>query len=130
MSSAPIAGAPSNLNMPLSLGGREFQRNPWWTAIVGVNPSGQPVILALNADGSIPTSGDSVTSNFESLGASGSFTIPAGAKGWTVSFLSGTGTIGGVAVSVGFSDSSPAVAVAAIVVTTGAASSAYIRYGS
>jgi len=80
----------------------------------------------------IPVSvgGGSVTSHFQSLGASSSFNIPAGCKGWTVSFLSGTGTIGGVAVSVGFSDSDTASPSAAITVTTGSDSSAYIRYNT
>ena len=59
MSSAPIAGAPSNVNMPLSLGGREFQRNPWWTAIVGETPSGQPAIIQIAADGSLIVGTDS-----------------------------------------------------------------------
>lgn len=52
------AGVSSNLNMPLELGNREFQRSPWWVPIVGINPSGQPQIVQVEADGSIAQSPD------------------------------------------------------------------------
>lgn len=68
------------------------------------------------------------TSTFNSLGASGSVNIPTAAKAWTVSFLTGTGTIGGKAVPAGFSDSSAFPPAVTIAVTTDSASSAYVRW--
>lgn len=71
-----------------------------------------------------------VTSNFHAMTASQSFDIPAGAKGWSVSILTGTGTVGGAAVSLGFSDSDPRTTATAITISTGVTSTAYVRYGS
>ena len=71
-----------------------------------------------------------VTPNIVSVGASASGSIPSGAKGWTITFLSGTGTLGGRAVSAGFSDSDTNTTAAAIAYTTNANSSAYVRYNS
>ncbi len=76
------------------------------------------------------TTPDPVTPNFFLLGASGSHSIPSGAKGWTVAILSGTGTIGGKAVPAGFSDGSEQTLAAAIVVTTDGSSSAYLRWNT
>lgn len=64
---------------------------------------------------------------FTLLGASATLTIPPQSKSWTVSFITGTGTLGGVAVPAGFSDSDAGSAIA-IIVTTDSASSAYVRY--
>lgn len=74
--------------------------------------------------------GTPVTPTFVSLGASASQDIPIGAKGWTVTFLTGTGTVGGSAVPAGFSDSDGNTLAAAITVTTDAASTAYIRWNT
>lgn len=71
-----------------------------------------------------------VTSNFHPMIASQSFDIPAGSKGWSVSILAGTGTVGGAAVPLGFSDGDTNTTAAAITVTTGITSTAYVRYGS
>lgn len=71
-----------------------------------------------------------VTPHFVLLGASGSQVIPSAAKGWTATILSGTGTIGTLAVSVGFSDSDVNILAASITVTTDAASSAYVRWNT
>lgn len=69
-----------------------------------------------------------VTPQFHSMGASQSFTIPAGANGWAFTLLTGTGTFGGVAVAATFNESDPNTLAAGIPVTTGATSSAYVRY--
>lgn len=71
-----------------------------------------------------------VTPSFHSLGASTSFSIPIGARGWTVTFLTGTGTIGGKAVPAGFSESDPNTLAAAIAIATDSGSSAYVRYNT
>ena len=71
---------------------------------------------------------DNVTPNFISLGASTSGTIPINAKGWTVTILTGSATIGGQNVLAGFSDEDKNSPLAAIIISTGSSSSAYIRY--
>lgn len=68
------------------------------------------------------------TPHFTALSAGGSTTIPAGAFAWTVTFLTGTGTIGGLAVPAGFSDSDAAQLLAAITITTDTPGTAYVRY--
>lgn len=72
----------------------------------------------------------SVTPNIQLIPASTTVSIPIGAKGWTVTFLTGTGTVDGAAVLAGFSDSDNKVLLAAISVHTDAASSAYLRYNT
>lgn len=69
-----------------------------------------------------------VSPRFHAMGASATYSIPIGAKGWTVSYFTGTGTVGGVAVPAGFSDSDSGTLASAIVVTTDSGSSAYVRY--
>lgn len=78
--------------------------------------------------GTFTSTPPSVTPTFVALGASGSQVIPIGAKGWTVTILTGTGTVGGLTVPTGFYDSDTGVLVVALTITTNAASSAYIRY--
>lgn len=69
-----------------------------------------------------------VTPHPHAMGASASYTIPAGAKGWTISYFTGTGTVGGAAVPAGFSDSDSQTLTANLIVTTDSGSSAYVRY--
>lgn len=69
-----------------------------------------------------------ITPHFHAMGASVSFTIPMGSKGWTISYFTGTGTVGGVAVPAGFSDSDSGTLATDLAVTTDATSSAYVRY--
>lgn len=114
-------GSPSTAEMQfLSAGDRQL-----WMILQAIL-NGSVTIGGVVISGS--TSG--VANNFHGIGASDTFTIPAGAKGWTVAFLSGTGTIGGLAVGVGFSDADTGVNPSDIVITTDAASSAYVRYKS
>lgn len=89
-------------------------------------------MLALGGDSLAGTAGGGAptTSNFHAMTASQSFDIPAGAKGWSVSLLTGTGTVGGVAVIASFNDGDPRTTAAAITITTGLTSTAYVRYGS
>lgn len=68
------------------------------------------------------------TPHFTALAAGSSASIPAGAFAWTVTFLTGTGTIGGLAVPAGFSDSDAAQLAAAIAITTDTPGTAYVRY--
>ena len=82
----------------------------------------------LYSNGSVLNPIQPVTPSFNVIGSSSSITIPIGAKGWTVSFMTGTGTIGGISVSGGFSDSDTNTLLSAIVITTGINSSAYVRY--
>jgi hypothetical protein len=70
------------------------------------------------------------TSTFTLLSASSSVNIPTSAKAWSVSMLTGTGTIGGVAVPAGFNDSSLSPPAVAIAVATNSASTAYVRWES
>lgn len=70
------------------------------------------------------------TNNFVAVPALTTATIPAGAKGWTITFLTGTGTWGGAAVAAGFSDSDPGTTANALNYATAAASTAVVRYGS
>lgn len=65
-----------------------------------------------------------------SLGASATQVIPIGAKGWTITVITGTATINGASVPAGFSDSDDGPLAAAITVITAAASSAYVRWNT
>lgn len=67
------------------------------------------------------------TPNFVSVGASASSNIPATAKSWSFVLLTGTGTLGGVAVPLGIPVSGGALA-ALLAYTTAGASSAYVFY--
>lgn len=78
--------------------------------------------------GTVISMDDQTTPNFVALPASSSQVIPAGAKGWTVSILTGTGTIGGLTVPAGFSDSDTDTTLVPITVTTNANSTAYVRW--
>lgn len=73
-----------------------------------------------------------VTETVISAGNGSTNTIPIGAKAWTVSFLSGTGTFGTLlassTVSAGFSDSGSNTTATALIVTTNTPGSVYIRY--
>ena len=68
------------------------------------------------------------TVNFVAVGASASGQIPAGSTEWTIVFLTGTGTLGGVPVTAGVSDCSYERLGQPIAYTTDASSSAYVRY--
>jgi hypothetical protein len=85
-------------------------------------------LKVLVTGGSVTTVPATVTPTIIAVGASTTGTIPSGAKGWTITFLSGTGTFGGVAVTVGFSDSDPHILASNLVYVTGSASSAYVRF--
>lgn len=100
--------------------------------MIGTDLNGRAVLIGASTGGAlnVTESGGVGTYTFASLGASGSTTIPISAKSWTVSFLTGTGTIGGQTVSAGFSDSDDKQPTVAITITTAAASSAYIRYST
>ncbi len=93
---------------------------------------GQAGILQISAQGANPlvVVGQTVTPHVVLLGASDSQVIPIGAKGWTVSFLTGTGTVGGAAVPAGFSDSDPNPLAATLTIATDSASSAYVRWNT
>ena len=89
--------------------------------------------LSVDAGGALITSssaGVAVTPTIAAVGASGSGSIPLGAKGWTFTVLTGTATFGGVTVSAGFSDSDNNTLAATIAYTTASGSSAYVRYNS
>ena len=112
---------------------RAAQVFAWPVVLCGIAPGGNPAPLNADASGNIITTagaGQSVTPNIAAVGASGSGSIPIGAKGWTFTVLSGTATLGGVPVAAGFSDSDPNTLVAEINYTTGASSSAYVRYNT
>lgn len=69
-----------------------------------------------------------VTPSFMALGASGSQVIPAGAKGYSIQILTGSGTIGGAAVTSVFSLVSHSTLAASLTVTTNATSSAFVAW--
>jgi hypothetical protein len=71
-----------------------------------------------------------VIPHFHYMDQSESFTIPSGSKGWTSTILTGTGSIGGVTVSAGFSDSDAGTTAADITIQTFEGSTAYVRYNS
>lgn len=79
----------------------------------------------------IVVSPQSVTPHNTLLGASASQVIPIGAKGWSVSIITGTATVGSASLlPAGFSDSDPNTLLATIIVTTDSASSAYVRWNT
>lgn len=122
---APSDLDPLELSFPLpSTEARRFDLNPKLFMLL--------ILRALSSLYTAATSGGStpVTPHFVLLGASASQTIPSGARGWTVTFLTGTGTIGTRAVPAGFSDSSEQTLAASIAVTTDAASSGYVRWNT
>jgi len=110
----------------------------WVPIMAAIDPNGNPRALSCDINGNIQTTESttaaSVTSNFVNVGSGASGTIPVGAKGWTFSLTSGTGTFGNAGtpypIQAGFSDSDPGVVAVAINYTTGANSEAYLRYGS
>jgi hypothetical protein len=102
----------------------------WPVIICGIGPSGQPVPVNVDANGNIAPDAGGVTPNFPGVGAGANGSIPTGAKGWTFTMLSGTGTFGGRNVSAGFSDSDGDILLAAISYTTNTASDAYVRYNT
>ena len=96
-------------------------------AVLPLTPYNPPAI----EDQVIPyvtTTQKASTPTFVAVGASGSGSIPVGARGWSFKILTGTGTFGGVTVPTSFSDSNEAGLLTAIPYTTAAASSAYVRY--
>lgn len=80
---------------------------------------------------SVITVQPTVTSVSVAVPQSTSGSIPAGAKGWTFTVLTGTATFNGVAgLPASFSDSDPNVTGAAISYATAGTSTAYVRYGT
>ena len=104
------------------------------TGTLSVGTSGTTQVTGsngiLSVNGNVINPIQQVTVSFNSLGASSSITIPIRAKGWSVSFIAGSGTIGGISVPAGFSDSDQNTLLSTITVTTNAASSAYVRYNN
>lgn len=95
-----------------------------YLALTGGTP-GTPVVPTF------PTGSSSVTGHTVLMGASASQSIPIGAKGWSVSVLTGTITLDGAAgLPVGFNDSDIQTLAVAKTVTTAAASSAYVRWST
>lgn len=86
------------------------------------------VELLLNGLGAGSTSsGTTLVPNL--LGASATATVPAGAKGYLITIMTGTATVAGVAaIPVGITFSSSRVVATAIVVTTASASSAVVAW--
>lgn len=126
--------APLKVNFLYDAKGNQVQINTLSGLPLGTSTNAADGELAVKvilvADNSANSTTDQVTPTFHSMGASATFSIPAGSKGWTVVFLNGTGTIGGQAVSAGFADSDTGTLAVAIALTTGSASSAYVRYNS
>ena len=71
---------------------------------------------------------DNVNPIFISLVPLSSGTIPITAKGWTITIIRGNATIGNQLVKGGFSDLDHNKPLVPIIINTGTASSAYIRY--
>lgn len=69
-----------------------------------------------------------VTPHFKTLGASGSQVIPIGARGYLVTFMTGTGTIGGEVATAGLSVSSSNTLAVTVTITTDSASSAFVSW--
>lgn len=85
----------------------------------------------ITAEQAIQAAVGPVTQNSFAVAASGTRNIPTGAKGWTVTILTGTATINGVAsLPAGFSDYSEKALVAGFDVVCASSSTAYVRYGS
>lgn len=103
----------------------------WPIVCLGMNGN-TPTPMAVDSSGNVPTVPASATGTnfFTAVAASSSGTIPITAKSWTITFLTGTGTLGGVAVAAGFSDSDVKTPSVAIAYTTDAASTAYLRYST
>lgn len=88
-------------------------------------------LLTSGAGGGSSPAGATVTIVSAAVGASGSGTIPIGAKGWTFTVLTGTATFNGAAsLPAGFSESDVNTLTAAIAYSTASASSAYVRYNT
>lgn len=110
----------------------------WPVIICGVDSNGNPVPFGASpasggGGGGIPVTGQTVTAVPKNVGASASQVIPAGAKGWTVSCITGTITIAcgansASALPAGFSDGDTNTTAADITITTASASSAYVRW--
>ena len=81
-----------------------------------------------NFAGAVIAMDDQVTNNFTLLTAGQSQVIPVGAKGWTATILTGTGTIGAKAVPAGFSDSDDNTLLATVTITTDTPGTAYVRW--
>lgn len=133
--------APTGTGVPTTGGGGGSTQNVNLTQVGGATVAlGQaaaaaslPVVIASNQT-SIPVTPQTVTSSPHNLAASTALTIPAGAKGWTVSCLTGTLSIAcgttASALPAGFSDNDPNIVGADITITTASASTAYVRWGT
>lgn len=71
-----------------------------------------------------------VTPHFTLLTAGTNQIIPINAKGWSVTILTGTGTIGGLAVPAGFSDSDTNKLAATVTIATDTPGTAYVRWNT
>lgn len=106
----------------------------WVPVMGGVDPSGNVRALACDTSGNLTTAatttGATVTPTTSAIGASASGNIPAGAKGFTFTAISGTVTLGGQTMPVGLTISSTNVLASNLAYTTGGGSSAYLYYES
>lgn len=104
----------------------------WPVIQLGIGPDGKPVPLQASSGGGAISAAQSVTPHASIVvPASTSQVIPTGAKGWTVTVLTGTATVNGAAaMPAGFSDSDPYTTLADITVTPDAASTAYVRWNT
>ncbi len=89
-----------------------------------IPPGGLPV------SGTFTVAPTSVTPTPQAIGASASGTIPSGSAGWSFLIQSGTGSLGGAALSAGQGVSDQNVLKSALAWTTDAASSAFLYYGT
>lgn len=110
--------------------GRKVSLSAWPVLQVGLDPNGNPTPVQVTSSGT--AAAQSVTPHASIVvPASTSQVIPTGAKGWTVTVLTGTATVNGAAaMPAGFSDSDPYTTLADITVTPDAASTAYVRWNT
>lgn len=99
-------------------------------SIIGKAPDGSAVPLVVNQDGSPAPSTATVTPHTVAIGASASGTIPAGAKGFTFSLETGTGTLGGAAIATGVTVKEGGILASSLAYTTGSASTAFLYYAT
>lgn len=94
-------------------------------ALTGGVP-GAPVVPVFSGGGSSTP----VTPNISNIGASAGANIPAGAKGYSFSLLTGTGTLDGVAITAPITIGDQNTLAVAVPYTTGSASSALLYYNT
>lgn len=93
--------------------------------------TGEAGLKVVVVGGSGTSGGGTVTAHTVLQGASSTQVIPIGAKGWTVSIITGTASIGAATgLPAGFSDADTNTLAATISVVTSSASSAYVRWNT